>query len=288
MATRTGERVEGRRVGSKILGRVLLYAVLILFGLFFALPLVWMVVTALKPSGEWLRPNWIPVDPTLANFRAIFRNPSLPILQWFVNSTIVATVFTALVLLLDSLAAYAYARMDFPGRKVLFALVVSTLVMPGIIFLVPNYLTIAALGGLNTYWGIFVPGLAGAFGVFFLRQFFQSLPVQLEEAARIDGAGHWTIFFRIALPLSMPALSTLGIITYLLSWNDYLWPLLIVGNDPSKQTLPVGLAKLQGSYVFEYGQLMAGAVIAAAPVLILYLLLQRYIVQSVAATGLKG
>ena len=284
----TTKRVEGRQAGRGILGNVLLYAVLILFALFFMLPLVWMGVTALKPPGEWLSPNWIPERPTLENFSSIFNNPSLPILRWFVNSAAVATVFTALVLLIDALAAYAYARMEFPGRNVLFASLVSTLVMPSIIFLIPNYLTVATLGGLNSYWGIFTPGLAGVFGVFFLRQFFLSLPKELEEAALIDGAGIWTIFFKIVLPLSVPALSTLGIITYLASWNDFLWPLLIVGNDPLKQTLPVGLAKLQGAYVFEYGQLMAGAVIAALPVLILYLALQRYIVQSVASTGLKG
>ena len=281
-------RVTSARAGNKFLVATMRYLVLIFFALFFALPLLWMLVTALKPPAEWLSPNWIPQAPTLRNFRAIFENPSLPILRWFVNSTLVASAFTLLVLILDSLAAYAYARLRFPGRNVLFMLLVSTLVMPAIIFLVPNYLTIAALGGLNTYWGIVAPGLAGVFGVFFLRQFFQNLPRELEEAARIDGATTWTIFTRIALPLSLPALSTLGIITYLASWNDFLWPLLVVGNDPQKQTLPVGLAKLQGAYTFEYGQLMAGAVIAAVPVLVLYLALQRYIVQSVAATGLKG
>ena len=288
MSARSAGRVTVDRPWRRVMSRVVLYVVLIAFALFFALPLVWMFVTAVKPPAEWLSPNWIPENPTWQNFRSIFANPSIPILKWFLNSTIVATAFTALVLLLDSLAAYAYARLEFPGRNVLFALLVSTLVMPSIIFLVPNYLTVANLGGLNTYWGIFTPGLAGVFGVFFLRQFFQSLPRELEEAARIDGASTWTIFFRIALPLSTPALSTLGIITYLASWNDYLWPLLIVGNDPSKQTLPVGLAKIQGAYTFEYGQLMAGAVIAALPVLVLYLAMQRYIVQSVAATGLKG
>lgn len=287
MAQATG-RVESKRVGGGLLAKVLLYAVLILIALFFLLPLVWMLVTALKPPNEWLLQNWIPHRPTLENFTAITNNPSLPILRWFVNSALVATVFTALVLFLDSLAAYAYARMEFPGRNLLFGLLLSTLVMPGIIFLVPNYLTIANLGGLNSYWGIIAPGLAGVFGVFFLRQFFLSMPKELEESALIDGASTWTIFFRIILPLSVPALSTLGIITYLASWNDFLWPLLIVGNDPLKQTLPVGLAKLQGAYVFQYGQLMAGAVIAALPVLILYLALQRYIVQSVAMSGLKG
>lgn len=282
------KRVEGNVAGQSLLSRILLYAVLTLFGLFFLLPLLWMFVTAVKPQSEWLSTNWIPRDATFGNFSSILNNPSLPVLRWFFNSTLIATVFTVLVVALDAMAAYAYARMEFPGRNILFSLLLATLVMPGIIFLVPNYLTVASLGGLNRYWGILAPGLAGVFGVFFLRQFFQGIPRELEEAALIDGASIWTTFFRVVLPLSVPALSTLGIITFLASWNDFLWPLLIVGSDPSKQTLPVGLAKLQGAYSFEYGQLMAGAVIAALPVLILYLLLQRYIVQSVASTGLKG
>lgn len=288
MATAQTKRVQGRAVGQSLLSRVLLYAVLILFALFFLLPLLWMLVTALKPQGEWLMTNWIPRNPTLQNFTAILNNPSLPIVRWFINSTLIATVFTAIVVAFDAMAAYAYARMEFPGRNLLFSVLLATLVMPGIIFLVPNYLTIANLGGLNTYWGIMAPGIAGVFGVFFLRQFFKGIPRELEEAALIDGASVWTTFFRIVLPLSVPALATLGIITFLASWNDFLWPLLIVGSDPAKQTLPVGLARLQGAYSFNYGQLMAGAVIAALPVLILYLALQRYIVQSVASTGLKG
>lgn len=284
----TETRVRGRRAGGRRVGHVLRYVLLVAIALFFLLPLVWMVVTALKPPAEWLSPNWIPQNPTLENFSAILNNPSLPVFRWFLNSAVLAAVVTALTVALDAAAAYAYARMQFPGRNLLFGVMLSTLVMPGIIFLVPNYLTIAALGGLNTYWGVVVPGLAGVFGVFFLRQFFQSLPREIEEAALIDGAGTWTTFLRVALPLSLPALSTLGIITFLASWNDFLWPLLIVGNDPLKQTLPVGLARLQGAYTFQYGQLMAGAVFTALPVLILYLLLQRYIIQSVAATGLKG
>jgi multiple sugar transport system permease protein len=274
--------------GQSLVLYVLRYVCLIVLSFFFLVPLVWMVVTALKTRGEWLLPNWIPSPVTLENFRAILQNPSLPVVRWFLNSTGIALAFTLLVLFVDSLAAYAYARMNFPGRKTLFALLIATLVMPSVLFLIPNYLTIANLKGLNTYWGVIAPGLAGVFGVFFLRQFFLSLPKELEEAALIDGANIWTTFYRIVLPLSVPALSTLGIITYLASWNDYLWPLLIVGNSPAKQTLPVGLAKLQGAYVFEYGQLMAGALLAALPVLILYLFLQRYIIQSVAVSGLKG
>lgn len=278
----------GRQPGTKRVTDILRYVLLIVIALFFLIPLLWMVVTALKPQGEWLSPNWLPQNPTFENFSSILNNSSLPVFRWFLNSAILAALATALTVALDAVAAYAYARMEFPGRNILFGLLLSTLVMPGIIFLVPNYLTIASLGGLNTYWGVLMPGLAGVFGVFFLRQFFQSLPREIEEAALIDGAGVWTTFVRVSLPLSLPALSTLGIITFLASWNDFLWPLLIVGNDPLKQTLPVGLARLQGAYTFQYGQLMAGAVFTALPVLILYLLLQRYIIQSVAATGLKG
>lgn len=278
----------GRQPGRKRITDVLRYVLLVVIALFFLIPLLWMVVTSLKPQGEWLSPNWLPQNPTLENFDTILNNSSLPVFRWFLNSAVLAALVTALTVALDAVAAYAYARMEFPGRNILFGLLLSTLVMPGIIFLVPNYLTIATLGGLNTYWGVIMPGLAGVFGVFFLRQFFQSLPREIEEAALIDGAGVWTTFLRVSLPLSVPALSTLGIITFLASWNDFLWPLLIVGNDPLKQTLPVGLARLQGAYTFQYGQLMAGAVFTALPVLILYLLLQRYIIQSVAATGLKG
>jgi multiple sugar transport system permease protein len=236
---------------------------------------------------ETLQPNWLPREPTFENFTSIFNDPSIPVLRWFVNSLGVATAFTALVVLIDSLAGYAYARMQFPGRDLLFGLLLATLVMPGIMFLVPNYITIARLNWLNTYQGVIAPGLSGVFGVFFLRQFFQSIPRELEEAAYIDGASVLTTFVRVALPLAKGAIATLGIITFLTSWNDFLWPLLIL-NARDLQTLPVGLATIQGQYTFDYGKLMAGAVVTAVPVLILYIFLQRYIIQNVAMTGLKG
>jgi len=281
------ERVSGRPAGVGLGARVLLYAVLVLIAVFFLFPLVWMFTTAFKPFVETLQPTWIPQEPTFENFTSIFNDPSIPVLRWFVNSLGVATAFTALVVLTDALAAYAYARMQFAGRDVLFGLLLATLVMPGIMFLVPNYVTIARLGWLNTYQGVIAPGLSGVFGVFFLRQFFQSIPRELEEAAYIDGASVWTTFFRVSLPLAKGAIATLAIITFLTSWNDFLWPLLIL-NDRTLQTLPVGLATIQGQYTFDYGKLMAGAVVTAAPVLILYMFLQRYIIQNVAMTGLKG
>ncbi len=286
-ATAPAERVTGGEAGTRLVSRILLYGVLILFALFFLLPLLWMFVTAIKPFEEWVQANWIPKNPTLENFRSIFADPTLPATRWFFNSLGIATVFTSLVLMIDSLAGYAYARMEFPGRNALFGLLLATLVMPGLMFLIPNYLTINRLGWLNTYQGVMAPGLAGVFGVFFMRQFFQGIPKELEEAARIDGAGTWTTFLRVVLPLAKGALATLGVITFMASWNEFLWPLLVL-NDRNLQTLPVGLATIQGQYTFDYGKLMAGAAVTAIPVLILYMFLQRFIVQSVAMAGLKG
>lgn len=264
------------------------YALLILFALFFVLPLVWMTVTAFKPFEEWLSPNWIPRSPTLENFEKVLGDPTLPVGRWFLNSLLIATAFTVLTLVISSMAGYAYARMQFPGRNLLFGLLLATLVMPGIMFLIPNYITIATLGWLNTYQGVIAPGLSNVFAVFFMRQFFQSLPRELEEAAHVDGAGPWQTFLRVVLPLSGGALATLGVITFLTSWNDFLWPLLIVGSDRQMQTLPVGLATLQGQYTFDYGKLMAGALILSIPVLLLYVSAQRFIIQSISTTGLKG
>jgi multiple sugar transport system permease protein len=164
----------------------------------------------------------------------------------------------------------------------------ATLVMPGIMFLIPNYLTVARLDWIGTLQGVIAPGLAGVFGVFFMRQFFQSLPKELEEAAYIDGASVWHTFVSVILPLSKGPLITLGIITFLTSWNEFLWALLILGGKRTALTLPVGLATLQGQYTFDYGKLMAGALVLTLPVLILYAIFQRYIIRSISMTGIKG
>jgi multiple sugar transport system permease protein len=275
-------------IGESRLGKVGFYLLLILFALFFLLPLLWMAATAFKPFEEWLNPNWIPVNPTLENFQSIFNDKSLPVVNWFFNSLLIASLFTALILILDSLAGYAYARLEFPGKNLLFGLMLATLVMPGIMFLIPNYLTIARLNWIGTIQGVIAPGLSGVFGVFFMRQFFQGLPRELEEAAYIDGASVWRTFISVILPLSKGPIITLGIITFLTSWNDFLWPLLILGGDRSALTLPVGLATLQGQYTFDYGKLMAGALVLTIPVLILYAVFQRYIIRSISMTGIKG
>ena len=288
MAGRSDEEVGGMPVSTSPLYKLVLYLLLILFAIFFVLPIAWMGITAIKPFSEWLSPNFIPINPTLNNFTSIFNDATLPVARWFFNSFIIATLFTLFIVVIDSLAAYAYARMEFRGRKPLFALMLTTLVMPGIMFVIPNYITVANLGWVGTYQGIIAPGLSGVFGVFFLRQFFLSIPKELEEAAYVDGANAFQTFFRVVLPLSGGAIATLAVITFLTSWNDFLWPLLMTAPVREMQTLPVGLSTLQGQYTFDYGKLMAGALVLTLPVLLLYVLAQRFIIRSIATTGLKG
>jgi multiple sugar transport system permease protein len=287
-STRNDVQERDVEIGESRVSKVGFYLLLILFALFFLLPLLWMLVTAFKPFEEWISPNWIPVNPTLENFTSIFNDKSLPVVNWFFNSLLIASLFTAAILIIDSLAGYAYARLEFPGKNFLFGLMLATLVMPGIMFLIPNYLTVARLDWIGTLQGVIAPGLAGVFGVFFMRQFFQSLPKELEEAAYIDGASVWHTFISVILPLSKGPLITLGIITFLTSWNEFLWALLILGGKRTALTLPVGLATLQGQYTFDYGKLMAGALVLTLPVLILYAIFQRYIIRSISMTGIKG
>ena len=286
--TRNAIQERDVEIGESRVSKIGFYLLLILFALFFLLPLLWMLVTAFKPFEEWISPNWIPVNPTLENFISIFNDKSLPVVNWFFNSLLIASLFTAAILIIDSLAGYAYARLEFPGKNFLFGLMLATLVMPGIMFLIPNYLTVARLDWIGTLQGVIAPGLAGVFGVFFMRQFFQSLPKELEEAAYIDGASVWHTFVSVILPLSKGPLITLGIITFLTSWNEFLWALLILGGKRTALTLPVGLATLQGQYTFDYGKLMAGALVLTLPVLILYAIFQRYIIRSISMTGIKG
>jgi multiple sugar transport system permease protein len=274
---------------SFLLQRIFLYAILTAIALLIILPLLWMLSTSFKPKSEWFLPQiyWVPRTFTLDNYQKLLNNPSLPIARWFLNSLFISGITTLLVLIVDSAAAYAYARMEFPGKRVIYSLLLATLFLPGIMFLVPNFLTVASLGLLNSYAGVILPSLSGVFGLFFMRQFFESIPKELEEAAHIDGATRLQTFLYVALPLSKPALATLGIITFLGFWNDFLWPLLIL-RDRDLLTLPPGLRTLQGAYTSEYGQMMAGAVITSIPVLVLYVVLQRYVVESVQTAGLKG
>jgi multiple sugar transport system permease protein len=268
--------------------RVMLYLVLILIALFFVVPLLWMLSTSLKAENMVFRDRgFIPANPTLENYETILSaGGSTPVVRWMFNSFAVSTIGTILTIILTSLSAYAFARIDFRFKGPLFSMLITTLLLPGVMFLVPQYLLVSQLGLLNTWPAFLLPGLAGVFGVFFMRQFFMSIPVELEEAAYVDGAGRFRTFFSVILPLAAPALATLAVITFLAYWNDYLWPLITCQGGGC--TLQPGLSNLQGTYSTRFALLMAGSVLAAAPVLALYVVAQKYIVQSVASSGVKG
>jgi multiple sugar transport system permease protein len=265
------------------------YVVLIGLALLFISPLLFMLVTSFKTRSEAtaVPPTWIPNDPTGAAYSEILNADDTPVIHWFVNSLIAATANAALVVATAALAAYPLARMDFRGKKIVFATIVATLFVPPVILIIPNYLIVGKLQWLDTLTAVIVPTAASAFGVFFLRQFFLSLPRELEEAALLDGANKWQIFARVIVPLSKPALVTLAVLAFLTNWNDFLWPVYVLFS-PESQTLPPGLSTLQSANNVRYDVIMAGAVIASAPVLLLYVAAQRFIIEGVSRSGLKG
>ncbi len=269
--------------------RVLLYVVLTVLTLIFISPLIYMLTTSFKTTAEAgaSEPSWIPDTPTVQAYESILNTTGTPVVRWLINSLAAATLQTLVILVTASMAGYALARVDFRGKKLIFGIIIATLFIPPVILLIPNYLITSRLGWLDTLAAVVVPGAAGAFGVFFLRQFFLGLPEELEEAAALDGAGRWRTFMTVVLPLSRPALVTLGMLSFLTNWNDFLWPVYVLFS-PESQTLPAGLATLQNANAVRYDLLMAGAVIASVPVLLLYSFAQRYVVEGVSRAGLKG
>ncbi|HET7397086.1 MAG TPA: carbohydrate ABC transporter permease [Intrasporangium sp.] len=263
--------------------------VLALVGLLFLTPLLWLATTSLKSTSEVAQADLsvLPRDPSVEGYTTILRAPQTPVAQWFLNSMAAATAQTLLVLTVATMAAYALARLSFPGKRVLTALILATLFVPPISLLIPNYVIVSRLGWLDSLTAVVVPGAAGAFGVFFLRQFFLSLPIELEEAALLDGASRWKIFLAVIVPLSRPALATLALLTFLANWNDFLWPLYVLFS-PERLTLQPGLSTLQSAYTTDYATIMAGGAIASIPVLILFLVSQRFVIEGIARGGLKG
>jgi multiple sugar transport system permease protein len=271
-------------------GRVFFWLTLGVLTVIFVAPLLWMLTTSFKTNNDAtaLPLSWLPNPFTSSAYDTVLTtNSATPVLRWFVNSLIAATANAALIVAVDAMAAYALARLTFRGRKLVFATVVGMLFVPPFLFLVPNYLIVSQLGWLDSLWAIVVPSAGGAFGVFFLRQFFVSLPVDLEEAALLEGANQWQIFTRIVLPLARPALATLTVLSFLTNWNDFLWPLYVLFSA-DRLTLPAGLGNLQNAATTNYPIAMAGAVVASVPVLILFVAAQRHVIQSVTHSGLKG
>lgn len=250
-------------------------------------PFIWMALSSVKGEAEIRRvpTTWWPEAPTLDNFRELFDRLDFP--QFFTNSAVVAITVTLGNLVFCSMLGYVLAKFEFAGKKVLFRLVLGTLMIPGMVTLVPLFVLVANLGMVNTYWGLILPFLAAPFGVFLMRQFFFAIPDELIDAARIDGASEIRIFLQVVIPLAKPALATLAIITFLGSWNNFLWP-LVVATTEDKYTLPVALALYStGQNQTDYGLLLAGAVVVVVPVLVVFLILQRHFVQGVAMTGIK-
>src|SRR5690349_948686 len=269
--------------------QIVRYVVLIVLAVIFISPLLFMLVTSFKTRIEaaGIPPTWIPKNPTLDAYRTVLDSPGTPVLRWFANSMIAATANALLVVASSALAAYPLARMSFRGKRIVFALIIATLFVPPVILVIPNYLIVGKLRWLDTLLAVIIPGAASAFGVFFLRQFFLSLPRELEEAARLDGANSFQTFLRVILPLARPALITLALLAFLTNYNDFLWPVYVLFS-PESQTLPAGLSTLQSANSVRYDLLMAGAVIASVPVLIAFVLLQRFIIEGVSRSGLKG
>ncbi|MFX4272704.1 carbohydrate ABC transporter permease [Propionibacteriaceae bacterium Y1685] len=266
------------------------WLVLVILTIIFAGPLLAIVFTSLKTGVETRTTpiSFLPKEPTLQAYQTLFAsNSQSPLGLWFLNSLLSASAHALLVVAVASLAGYALARMNFPGKRIVFAMIISTLFVPGFIFMMPNFLILNSLNWLDTLWALIVPGAAGAFGVFFMRQFFLNLPIELEESARIDGAGPFRTFASIVLPNAKPAVVTLAVLSFLANWNDFIWPIYVMFSD-ERLTLPVGLSRLQGAYTTDYPVIMAGACVAAVPVLILYIFVQRYVIEGVANSGLKG
>jgi multiple sugar transport system permease protein len=278
--------VTGRRLS---FGTIALTGGLLLLAALWLFPLGWILMTAIKPEPEIIRlpVHFFPEQVTLANVAAaLTTSRTANIAVAFANSTVVAIAETVLTLAIDSMAAYALARLNFRGRSVVFGVIVASIMVPPQITLVPLYVLFQQAGWLSSYQALILPGLSRAFGVFLLRQFFLGIPKELEDAARIDGAGIFTIFRQVSLPLVQPAMASLAIFTFLRSWNEFTWPLIAISKN-DMMTLPVALARFLSAYRVEYGVVMSAAAFSAIPLIVVFFIFQRQIVQGIALTGLK-
>ena len=282
--------VNDSRSSSKILSRVLAYTLLISFALIEFLPFLWSISTSLKSEAEinagFVKGfNWIPQNVTLANYGDIFTKVEFG--HWFFNSLLVGVITTLLTLAFSATSGYAFARIPFPGRQLVFWSIIGTMMVPGIIYLIPIYILLKNLNLIDSLAGLIIPFMVTNFGIFLMRQFFVAVPVELEEAARVDGAGRFRTFAQVVLPLARPALAALTIFTFMGRWNDFLMPLIII-NSPENYTLPLGMSTFRGLYKTDWGLLMGGSMLVMVPIVILFVAFQRFFIEGVSYTGLKG
>jgi multiple sugar transport system permease protein len=272
--------------------RILSYVLLIGFALIQFLPFIWALSTSLKSEGEINAGfasgfNWIPQNLTFQNYTNLFTLSEIPFARWYLNSAIVGVVATLATLFFSSTAGYAFARIPFPGRDFIFLAILGTMMIPGVITIIPMYVLLRNLGLVNSLQGLIIPFMVTAFGIFLMKQFFTSIPLELEEAAQIDGAGRIRTFWQLVLPLARPALAALTIFTFMGRWNDFLMPLIIIG-DKDLFTLPLGMSTFRGLYKTDWGLLMAGSLMVMVPIVIMYVAFQRFFIEGVSYTGLKG
>ena len=266
--------------------RTFVYALLVAFALLTLIPLVWLISTAFKPNQLVLQtpPVLIPPNPTLDNFSAFFRQRDVE--RWILNSVVVTTFVTIGHVVIDTMAGYALAKLNFPGRQIIFWLILATLTIPLHVIVVPLYKMMVDWGWVNTYWGLIMPALTGVSSIFLMKQFMSTLPTSLIYAARVDACPEWRIFLKIIVPLSKPAIAVVGIFTFMGQWNSFFWP-LIVTLTRDMRTLTVGLTMVRYSQ-FDFGSLMAGSLVAALPMFVVFLGFQRYFLSGLTVGAIKG
>lgn len=281
-------RTRGLLLGQSRVARVVAFLILALLALSWLLPLAWAIDTSLKTEvqAEGLPLKWVPDGGfTLENYRTVFERGE--VFTWMVNTFIIATAVTVLTVIICALAGYAFSRTVFKGRKALFALTIALIMVPGQILIVPLFKEMDAFNAVDTFAGVILPQTIAPMMVYIFKQYFDQVPRELEDAARVDGAGNWRLFWNVILPISRPIVTAVAIFVFIGAWNNFMWPFIIT-NNPDLMTLPVGLSTVKNAYGTIYAQTMASAMIAALPLTILFMLFQRQIIKAVATTGLGG
>ena len=268
--------------------RIAMWTALIVTTIISLWPMYWLFVTAFTPTQQTLKasPDLFPVNASLSNFERLFQQ-ARDYWRWAFNSLVIALFVTLFHVIFDTLAGYAFAKKRFPGRNILFWIILSTLMIPDHVTLVPLYIVTRNLQLLDTLWAVIMPATASVFGIFLMRQYIQTLPSELEDAARIDGCSELGVFWRVIMPLAQPAIGALAIFTFVRNWNNYLWPVIVLQRTPN-YTLPVGVVSLQGEFSTDYGIIFAGAALAALPMIVFFLIFQRYFLEGVRMGALKG
>lgn len=275
---------ESKYIPQLVLHIVLLAATVIMIG-----PFIWGLLAAFKPSSEIIAipMTFLPKNPTLRNFISLFSREGIPFGRYYINSTIVTSIVVAGTLFLCSLTGYIFAKFSFPCKKLLFFTILATMMIPFQVLMVPLYLMFFRMHLINTYAGLILPSLITAFGIFLMRQFIETVPTDLIDAGRLDGCSEFGIFLRLIVPLAKPAMVAYGIFSFLWTWNDYLWPLIVI-NSVKLRTLPVGISSLSNVYGILYGEVLAAVMLSIGPVIIAYFIFQKHFVSGISLTGLKG